>query len=143
MAITGRIYRIRNSEDDKIYIGSTITSLRKRWYTHKSCARHNHNKPLSRHMAAVGIHNFVMELVKKVIVEDIDVLRQLEQEECDKYDKEQLLNRNRAFAAPRGSDRKIYDRLYERHYRDREHRREYLRKYRLRKKKEKQNNNQY
>ena len=59
----GKIYKITNCIDDEVYIGSTCTTLTKRWYEHKkSCAY----KPFKiyEHMNKLGIEKFSISLVE-------------------------------------------------------------------------------
>ena len=61
----GKIYKIVNSIDKLIYIGSTITSLNIRFSEHKYEAKRSPNIKLYKHFAKYGIHHFEIKLIKK------------------------------------------------------------------------------
>ena len=60
--IIGKIYKIVNSINDKIYIGQTINSLQKRWTAHKSDSK-KEDYCLYRAMRKHGIENFNVALL--------------------------------------------------------------------------------
>lgn len=61
------IYIIRNSINDKVYIGQA-KNTNKRWAGHKSCARHSLNPIIiDEAMANLGIENFWIELLESQI----------------------------------------------------------------------------
>lgn len=64
----GYIYKIVNDVDDKIYIGSTTSSLSARMYRHRSDAKNcKMNKlKLYNHMREIGIEHFKIELVEEI-----------------------------------------------------------------------------
>jgi len=68
----GYVYKITNTLTDKIYIGSTKTSIEQRFEEHVKC---NDGSPLHSAMQELGAENFKIELVEKV----------------EYYDEEQLL----------------------------------------------------
>ena len=78
----GKIYKLVNSVDDKIYVGSTCLSLSKRFYEHKKQARH---KPLPAHihLNTIGWDNVRIILIENVIAETKDQLLQREQHYID------------------------------------------------------------
>lgn len=88
------IYKIVNSIDDKVYIGST-TNFEKRIKQHsRDSITKSH--PIQIHIRTVGLKNCDF-----IIVNEIDVLTKLEariaeQEEINKYDEDQLLNGQKA-----------------------------------------------
>lgn len=86
-----KIYRIVNNIDDKIYIGSTRQTLRKRMEGHRSEVQKNNQKVLSQHMKGNGIENFNIELIKEMYCSS-RTARLHEQIEIWKYDKDKLLN---------------------------------------------------
>lgn len=56
------VYIIRNTINDKKYVGETITSLKTRWNGHKANARRGNSKMrIARAMAKNGINNFYIE----------------------------------------------------------------------------------
>ena len=67
----GLIYKITNNQNDKVYIGKTIQSLKDRWQQHK-CDSKNSNKDykLYRAMKKYGIENFNIEIVEDDIPEN-------------------------------------------------------------------------
>ena len=63
----GRIYKILNSIDDEIYVGSTTASLSRRMGKHRSDHRCNEKKQkykIYTHMTKVGADNFYIELIE-------------------------------------------------------------------------------
>jgi len=59
----GKIYKITNCIDDEVYIGSTCTTLSKRWYEHK---RKINSKPykIYQHINDLGFDKFSISLVE-------------------------------------------------------------------------------
>jgi group I intron endonuclease len=86
------LYKITNSVDDMIYIGSTRLKLTKRFNVHKYYARKNDTRKFSQHMIKVGIDNFKIELIETITVATTNEARIREQLEIDKCDKTKLLN---------------------------------------------------
>ena len=91
-----KIYKITNSIDDKIYIGSTRQTLRKRMEGHRSEVRKNNQKVLSQHMKGNGIENFNIELIKEIQVPTAKLAKIQEQVELWAIPIEQRLNVHRA-----------------------------------------------
>ena len=93
----GKIYKVINTVDEKVYIGSTFQkNLSSRMGNHRTKARmEEKGSMLYSHMRAIGIDHFNIVLIKKVIVEDKDELEKEEFNEMQKIPKEQLLNMNR------------------------------------------------
>ena len=60
-----KIYKIDNDVDNLIYVGSTITSLNKRFTQHKSRSKRCLNIKLYKHFAKLGIEHFKIILIKK------------------------------------------------------------------------------
>ena len=61
----GKIYKITNTTDDKIYIGSTINTLNTRFNGHKSSSRENKRfSNLYNHIRLIGVENFKIELIE-------------------------------------------------------------------------------
>lgn len=61
-----RIYKIINSIDDKIYIGSTKNTLSRRMAQHRSKSKcTENNMKLFQHMREYGITNFYIELIEE------------------------------------------------------------------------------
>lgn len=68
----GKVYIIRNSINDKVYIGQTITPLQIRWKNHLSNAKNidnpdNQNMIIYNAMRKHGIDNFYIELLEENI----------------------------------------------------------------------------
>lgn len=59
----GKIYIIRNTVNDKLYVGSTTLSLEKRLAKHKD-DRHHANMRIGAEMIRIGIDKFYIELIK-------------------------------------------------------------------------------
>lgn len=91
-----KIYKITNSIDDKIYIGSTRQTLRKRMEGHRSEVRKNNKKTLSQHMKGNGMENFNIELIKEIQVPTAKLAKIQEQVELWAIPIERRLNDNRA-----------------------------------------------
>ncbi len=93
-----RLYKIINSEDEKIYIGSTRLILRKRMDCHRSEVKKGNNKPLSTHMRLIGNGKFSIELINEITVTSKAEARIEEQKEIEKFDNQLLLNVIRAYS---------------------------------------------
>lgn len=96
--MNGTIYKIINSVDDKIYIGSTICTLNHRMGRHRTDARNGDKKLVSAYMRQVGINQFRIEAVLSVTVNSREELRILEQQEINKVDPKLLLNSIHAYS---------------------------------------------
>jgi hypothetical protein len=59
-----KIYKIINDIDDQIYVGSTITSLNRRFSLHKCNAKVHPNIKLYKHFAKLGVEHFKIILIK-------------------------------------------------------------------------------
>ena len=71
----GKIYKILNHIDDKIYVGSTIKTLSQRMAQHRSCVNGLRQSTLYKHMHEIGIENFYIELIENYSCNDIYELR--------------------------------------------------------------------
>ena len=60
----GKIYCIRNSINDEVYVGSTIQRLSKRLSKHKSDMKNNILTRLYKEMKELGVENFYIELIE-------------------------------------------------------------------------------
>jgi group I intron endonuclease len=62
----GRIYIIRNTKNDKVYVGSTTQSLSKRFCTHKGSINYSQkiNYPLYKAMREIGVEHFYIEIIE-------------------------------------------------------------------------------
>ena len=88
-------YKIVNSEDDKVYIGSTRTGLRKRWFCHKSFCKKNKQAAVYTHMRKIGIEKFDIIEVKRQQVDDRQQQLKIERQVQDEFDNK--LNMNRSY----------------------------------------------
>ena len=72
----GWIYAIKNSINDKLYIGQTRSSIEERWRNHKSNANVEHKQKFAIHLAMnkYGVENFYIESIEKIEKESKDVL---------------------------------------------------------------------
>ncbi len=125
------VYRITNSIDDMVYIGSTKRSLSARMIQHRYYTTNEKTKPcfkLQKHMVALGFKNFTITAIHVVEYESRDKLRKLEQEELDKIPKEKRLNVVDAYLCDGSCSvaEKAY--IYDHTKRDREKKRENNRK---------------
>ena len=67
----GLIYKITNNQNDKVYIGKTIRSLKARWQEHKSDSKNSDKDyKLYRAMNKYGIENFNIEIIEDNIPEN-------------------------------------------------------------------------
>ena len=60
----GKIYKIVNSIDKLIYVGSTIQPLNRRFTGHKFDAKRYPNSKLYKHFAKLGVDHFEIILIK-------------------------------------------------------------------------------
>ena len=83
----GTIYKILNSMNDEIYVGSTCQPLSKRLAEHRRCARKEGDKhgPLYKLMNEQGIDTFYIELVIECPCENVEQLRKIEGDYIRKY----------------------------------------------------------
>lgn len=87
-----RIYKIVNTEDDMVYIGSTSTKIENRFSVHKCYAEVSYGgAPIHNHMRDIGIDKFSIELLH-VLVCDTRRSRVVEQAEIWNVPAELRLN---------------------------------------------------
>lgn len=60
----GKIYKLVNTIDDEIYVGSTIRKLNRRFSGHKCASKKNHNYKVYQHCDQVGWGNIKIELIE-------------------------------------------------------------------------------
>lgn len=71
--MTGYIYKITNTINQKAYIGKTVNSIEQRWkehrkdYKRKQCEK----RPLYDAMNKYGIENFTIELIEEVDIKEL------------------------------------------------------------------------
>jgi hypothetical protein len=76
-----KIYAIRNTIDDDVYIGSTTMLLCKRMVKHRCDAKKRPDKmKITAKMKDLGIDNFYIELIEEVSCDNIEQLRKKEGE---------------------------------------------------------------
>ena len=71
----GKIYIIRNTENNKVYIGATCNELSYRMAHHRYNALEGATTPLSKAFIELGIDTFYIELIEKYPCCDISELR--------------------------------------------------------------------
>jgi hypothetical protein len=77
----GKIYCIRNSINDEVYVGSTTQPLSKRMVKHRCSAKTMPNKmKITMHMEELGFENFYIELVEEFPCENKEQLNRKEGE---------------------------------------------------------------
>ena len=71
----GKIYIIRNHINDFLYIGSTINTIKHRFYQHVKCRHRHPNSLLYTAMAEFKIENFYADLLEDFEYKNIEELR--------------------------------------------------------------------
>jgi group I intron endonuclease len=61
----GKIYRLVNSVDNEVYVGSTCLSLAKRLYAHKQKAKQDIERRVYKHLNEIGFENVSIVLVEE------------------------------------------------------------------------------
>ena len=61
----GKIYQIKNTIDEEVYVGSTIAPLNRRMTKHKYSAKIEGEKPLYLKMNQYGFDKFFIELIEE------------------------------------------------------------------------------
>jgi hypothetical protein len=75
----GKIYTIRNTIDDDIYVGSTCQSLSKRMSFHrKDILKYIGKRKLYTHMNELGVDNFYIELIEECPCDNLEQLQKRE-----------------------------------------------------------------
>ncbi len=76
----GRIYCIRNTIDDDIYVGSTCQPISKRMAKHRDSGKggKNYNMKLYVKMREIGVDNFYIELIEECPCDNGEQLRRRE-----------------------------------------------------------------
>jgi hypothetical protein len=92
----GRIYKLEGG--GKFYIGSTTSSLNRRFIRHKSKSKETvcENTPVYVHFRNIGWENCVISLIEELVFENRRQLLERETQEINKYLSNELcLNHNR------------------------------------------------
>jgi len=71
----GKIYKILNTIDDNVYVGSTVETLSLRMAKHRSHVKARPHFKLYEHMNELGVENFYIELIENCPCNDIYELR--------------------------------------------------------------------
>ena len=80
----GKIYKIINGVNNKVYIGCTVTSLEKRYYEHLyRCFKTDYKSKLYNSIKKYGEENFTIELIEEC---DIDKIYEIERTYIKQYD---------------------------------------------------------
>lgn len=76
MVEKGKIYKITNLVNGKIYVGKTALTLEERFSAHWNDAKSNHTNQILHHaMRKYGIENFIIELIEEC---NLDVINERE-----------------------------------------------------------------
>ena len=75
----GKIYKLTNSSDGAVYVGSTTKPLVRRLQEHRSSAKYKLATPVYRHLNNVGWHRVSIELIEEWPCANRTELRQREQ----------------------------------------------------------------
>ena len=95
---SGKIYKLVNTIDDKIYIGSTTSRLCDRMSNHRTKARNPDKQSiLYQHMKDIGVEHFKIILIKAFPCNSKDELEAEEYKEMSNYEKNVLLNDNTVY----------------------------------------------
>ena len=78
--MNAKIYKILNSSNDDVYVGSTIQSLSQRMAKHRSSIKHKPHYRLYQHMQKFGVDTFYIELIENYPCRSKDELRAKEGE---------------------------------------------------------------
>ena len=76
--IQGKIYKITNTIDNSLYIGSTILDLKIRFSLHKNHSKMCKHTLLYKKINELGFENFKIELVKEVECDSKQDLKTIE-----------------------------------------------------------------
>ena len=91
----GKIYKVINTKDDFIYIGSTTVKLSSRMGSHRANAKNIIKKSkLYEHMRKIGIEYFKILLIKDFVSDSREALETEEYNIMATFDKNILLNEN-------------------------------------------------
>ena len=80
----GKIYKITNKVNNKVYIGCTVTSLEKRYYEHiYRCFKTDYKSKLYNSIKKYGEENFEIELIEEC---EINNIYEIEKKYIEQYD---------------------------------------------------------
>ena len=79
----GKIYKITNTINGKVYIGCTVTTLKKRYYEHLyRCFKSDYKSKLYNSIKKYGEENFTIELITEC---DVDKIYETEKQYIKEY----------------------------------------------------------
>ena len=111
-----KIYRIKNTINDKVYIGSTCNYLSLRKAIHKHHSRMYPHRKLYSFINEIGFNNCIFEIVELFPCENNQQLREREEYHMNQIEQEQRLNENSAIF---NRDKfRTYQRLYKQRKRE-------------------------
>lgn len=87
ITMKGSVYKIVNTQNDYVYVGSTKQTLSRRMATHRSACKRGNNKKLYKMMRRIGVEHFKIVLLEIVEFEDIYELRKKEDDYIGKFEK--------------------------------------------------------
>ena len=95
----GKIYKVINTNDNKVYIGSTVKNLNDRMANHRNNIKNDEKKKskLYQHIKKVGKDKFKIKLVKNYPCNNLNELKTKEFNEMKKINKKNLLNKNTVY----------------------------------------------
>lgn len=93
-----RIYKITNTSDKLVYVGSTVGSLKGRMRMHKDSLKEGSEATIHKYMRSYGLEKFTIVLLARIHVETRREKLEHEQEWMDKY--KTNLNDRRAYTSP-------------------------------------------
>lgn len=96
----GHLYLIRNTINDKVYVGKTYLSLEERFERHKQDSKKNSDRPLYRAIRKYGIDKFYIELIGSFEENDLEDFEILAIQEFNSY--------NEGYNATLGGDGRRY-----------------------------------
>jgi len=76
----GKIYKILNTNDDEVYVGSTVNALSRRMAHHRHEVILNSNQVIHQHMKKHGVATFYIELIEAYPCLSVEELRAREGE---------------------------------------------------------------
>lgn len=67
----GKVYKVSNTVDSLVYVGSTFCSLESRWERHVASSQNSHKNKSKfySHVQKLGAENFKLELLEAVVCE--------------------------------------------------------------------------
>ncbi len=112
--INGKIYCLKSTQTDKIYIGSTKQKLIDRFYKHKSDYKNKKENEKKSSFEITQYDDCYVEIIREVICSKKQLL-QLEGEEILKHDN--CINKIIAGSVKKYNDYKEYKKEYDKKYR--------------------------